>query len=227
VTQSNRRKEESHQMIRTLKFEISRFPETKRIAFIEELLSRKELMSIAFELIPTLGDKNQISKLKDQANALINTVSSDDPLLDELMRAVLGTYQKQDKDLISRYYVQFQEIRFIRVPIELYDIDMEIFLEAFEKCIENYPLDELCNYDAFLYLVARQDALEYLIKNLSFFPSHKMQIFCLAKSNHSTVKYNPSLKSKLLELAGLKESEIDLIKKRRISDYDKLKRHKC
>jgi hypothetical protein len=218
--QSVRNREEPTEMLRRLKTEVKSLPEQKRTAFIDELLSRKELMILAFELIPSFGDKGQILNLKKLAYVMINSEPPNYSILDSLMNAVVQSYQMEDKEIVTKYYVDFQESNFVKVPIELYEKDKTIFLQAFEKCIKLYPIDKLCDYDGLLFLIEDIDALTFLIENLSYFPARKLKIFCLAKANHSFASNDKRLKIKLLELAELKESEIDFIKKRRISDLN-------
>jgi hypothetical protein len=198
-----------------LKSEVGSFSQVKREALIDELLNLGGFETYACELIAKFGSDDQIQLIKTKAQSLIKQESTDN-ILNDYITLIIKTYQEQDILILRKYFIDYQKKQFIRVRGELFEIDRDLFLQAFSINLENYPIDKLCDYDGLLYMTNHLDALEFLIKNLPFTLSEKLKVFTLAKANHSYSDFDKKLKIRLIELSDLKKSEIELIKQNRL-----------
>ena len=194
-------KDSGFAMLERLIFDVRTFSQQKRIAFIEELLEREKLQYYACQLIPLFGDQRQVSELKNKASKLVDHDLVED-ILPAYFEAIIKLNTPDDLPLLTKYYLNYQDNWFLRIPTELYHINKDLFLKAFAKKLPNYPTDRMCEYDGLLYLTADVEALEYLILNLPDTLSDKLKKFALAKSKHSMVVHDEKLKQQLLNLAG-------------------------
>jgi len=194
-------KDSGSAMQERLIFEVGTFSEEKQIAFIDEMLERTNFVSYPCELIPLFGNQRQINEIKRRAAELIENNLTED-ILSIYLPAIIKTYAPSDLPLLTKYYLNYQNNYFFRIPIELYSIDKNLFIKAFTKYLHNYPLDKMCEYDGLLYLTKNVEVIEFLIQNLPMELSNKMKKFALAKSKHSIVNGNEKLKQQLLHLAG-------------------------
>ncbi len=215
-------KDGGYEKLRRLISEVRTFTVDKRKAFIDELIQFDNLRFYACALIKEFGTEEQVGLIKEKANELINT-NSNDSILNEYINVIISRFQSIDKQILTKYFIDFQKQRsdYLRVPGELYDTDKDLFLNAFRINIERYPIDQLCDYDGFLYLTQHLNALEFLVLNLPFSLSEKLKIFALAKVNHSVSDFDNKLKSRLIEISDLKKSEIESIKQNRLNSYKK------
>lgn len=187
-------------MLNRLKMEVQSFSRDKREAFINELLQRKNLEIFACELIPMFGTKSQVGEIKKRASEIIKFERFEE-ILPEYLNVVIKTFSPADLQLITEYYLNYQETLSFRIPSELYVINPELFLKAFAKYLQNYSVKTLCEYDGLLYLTSNINAIKFLIDELPHNLSFKMKCFAKKKSNHSIVLRDRELSEKLLKLA--------------------------
>lgn len=195
-------KDGGHAMLDRLIFDVGTFTQEKRIAFIDELLQRKNLEMFACKLIPMFGDKGQIAEIKKRANELVKS-NITDQILPDYFDVIFKTYKPEDLQLLKMYYLNYQDEIFFRIPTALFEVDRNLFLQAFTKYLPNYSVESICNYDGFLYLTNKVEAIEFLITNLPDVLSLKMRFFAKAKSKHSMVIRDKVLSEKLLKLIEL------------------------
>ena len=186
-------------MLDRLKMEVRSFSQDKREAFIDELLKRKNLVFFACELIPLFRNPSQIEEIKKRAKELIERERFED-ILPEYLNVIIKTFDPADIQLLNKYYLNYQETLPFRIPSELFEIDQQLFLMAFNKYLKNYSIESLCEYDGLLYLTYSPDAIEFLIAELPLELSYKMKSFAKKKSKHSMVVRNKELSEKLLKL---------------------------
>ena len=172
----------------------------KQLTFIDELLERKDLHSYACELIPAFGNSEQIDIIKKNANALI-IEKSEDVILSDYIEVIVKTFRPEDLPLLRSYYLNCGDASFYRIPVQLYEINKDLFLEAFSLKLKEMEVESICNFDGLLYLTNNIEALEFLIKKLDEEESFKLKKFALKKSKHSMVALRSGLKEKLLELS--------------------------
>lgn len=184
--------------LKDLKITLGSFPANKRINFIDELISRNNTL-IASELIELYGNSDQKRFIRNKLREWINSKS--ERYVGEIyVRTVLRTFEVSDLDLLRAY---FKEYRGLMIPFELYKIDKSLFLESFEKILNEVEDDRIYKYDGLLYLTSQLDILEFLIDNLSSIQSKRIQEFCKIKSRHSYIN-NENWKNELLRLANKK-----------------------
>jgi len=165
--------------VKHLKLEVKEFSKENRITFINELISRNHI-TIACELIPLFGDKNQKETIRDRFIQWIDS-NSKEPIGQQYISMILATYEESDKEVITKYFEEQRTIWFV-IPPELYKIDKPLFLKSFEKYLLRYDDEHLYNYDGLLYLTNHLEILEFLIDNLSKHQSERLKRFCLSKS---------------------------------------------
>ncbi len=192
-------KDGGREMLNRLKSEVWSFPQAKREAFIDELLKRRNRQFYTCELVPLFGNQRQVGEIKKRAQKLLERSSFEDAL-PEYVKVILKTFEPADIPLLTKYYLNYQESSGFRIPLELYDIDQQLFLRAFEKYLKGYSAEALCEYDGLLYLTANPDAIEFLIAELSLDLSSKMKSFAKKKSQHSMVIRNMELSERLMKL---------------------------
>lgn len=200
--------------------EVGSFPQKKRESFIDELLQLEKFEHYSCELISRFGSDKQIQLIKNKAKNLINLDSTDN-FLHDYIALIIRKYEEQDDFILKKYFIDYQIKETVWIPGELFEVNKDLFLKAFVIKIEQYPIDNLFDYDGLLYMISHLDALEYLIKNLPFTLSGKLKLFCLSKVNHPFSQHDKKLKNRLIELAALKPSEINMIKQIRLKDFNK------
>jgi hypothetical protein len=186
-------------MLDRLKSEVQSFTQDKREAFIDELLKRQNLALFACELIPLFGHQRQIEEIKKRAKKLIER-GRYERILPEYVTVILKTFAPSDLQLLTQYYLNYQKTPSFRIPSELFEINQELFLMAFNKYLMDYSVEGLCEYDGLLYLTDNPDAIEFLIAELPLELSSKMKSFAKKKSRHSIVVRNKELSERLLKL---------------------------
>jgi len=194
-------KDSGSAMLERLIFDVGTFSQQKRIAFIDELLENKKLQYYACQLIPLFGDQRQVCELKNRASKLVEQNLVED-ILPTYFEAIIKLSTQDDLPLLTKYYLNYQDNWFLRIPTELYHIDKDLFLKVFAKKLPDYPIDRMCKYDSLLYLTSDVEALDYLIHNLPDTLADKLKKFALAKSKHAMVVGNEKLKQQLLNLAA-------------------------
>ncbi len=107
--------------------EVKGFTQQKRIAFIDELLHRKNLAAYACELIPLFGNPHQRNEIKKRAIKLVRKGKSDQ-ILPYYLDMLIRTYEPDDLNLLTDYYLNYQDRIFFRIPTELFEIDQNLFL---------------------------------------------------------------------------------------------------
>ena len=183
--------------IKHLKNIVSEFNTEKKTSFIDQLILNDK-PEIASELIELYGSKSQKEFIRNQ---LLECIKRNDynMLSFSFLKTVINTYQEDDYNLLKLYYDK-QPLFNRVIPTELFDIDKNLFLFAFQKMIIQYPEYDIYEYDGLLYLTNRLDILEFLIDNLDNKHACQIQKFCKVKSSHSYINRD-DWKQKLLSLA--------------------------
>jgi hypothetical protein len=192
-------KDGGRDMLDRLKLEVQSFTKDKREAFIDELLKRKNLVFFACELIPFYGNQSQIAEIKKRAAKLIERGRFEE-ILPEYLKVIIKNFEPADIQLLNRYYLNYQDELTFRIPLDLFEIDQELFLNAFAKYLKNYSVEKLCEYDGLLYLTFNPDAIEFLIAELPLELSFKMKSFAKKKAKHLMVVRDKELSERLLKL---------------------------
>jgi hypothetical protein len=187
------------EMLGRLKSEVESFTQDKREAFIDELLKSKNLEFFACELTPLFGNQRQIAEIKKRAEKLIERGRFEE-ILPEYLKVIIKNFEPADIQLLNKYYLNYQASLTFRIPSELFDIDQQLFLNAFDMYLKNYSVETLCEYDGLLYLTVNPDAIEFLIAELPLELSSKMKSFAKKKSKHSIVVRDKELSERLQKL---------------------------
>jgi len=182
-----------------LKSEVQSFSQDKREAFIDELLKSKNLEFFACELTPIFGNQRHIAEIKKRAKKLIEGGRFED-ILPEYLKVIIKTFEPNDIQLLTKYYLNYQDSISFRIPSKLFEIDEQLFLMAFDKYLRDYSVENLCEYDGLLYLTANPDAIGFLISELPPELSSKMKSFAKTKSKHSIVARDKELSERLMNL---------------------------
>ncbi|MCZ4410370.1 hypothetical protein O3Q51_16255 [Cryomorphaceae bacterium 1068] len=186
-------------MLDRLKSEVWSFNAYKQEAFIDELLKRKNLLFFACELIPLFGNQRQIAEIKMRAKNLIERGRFEE-ILPEYLKVIIKNFEPADIQLLTTYYLNYQETLQFRIPSELFEIDQKLFLMAFDRYLRDYSVESLCEYDGLLYLTDNPNAIEFLISYLPLELSSKMKSFAKKKSKHSIVVRDKELSERLMKL---------------------------
>jgi hypothetical protein len=186
-------------MLDRLKSEVQSFDQDKQEAFIDELLKRKNLVFFACELIPLFGSQRQIVEIKKRAKKLIERGRFEE-ILPEYLKVIIKNFEPADIQLVTKYYLNYQETLQFRIPSELFEIDQKLFLMAFDRYLRDYSVESLCEYDGLLYLTDNPNAIEFLISYLPPELSLKMKSFAKKKSKHSIVVRDKELSERLMKL---------------------------
>src|SRR5690554_5126648 len=123
--------------------EVKSFTQQKRIAFIDELLHRKNLDAYACELIPLFGNHHHRNEIKKRAIKRVRK-SKSDLILTYYFDMLIRTYEPDDLYLLTDYYLNYQDRIVFRIPTELFEIDKDLFLHAFTKYFPNYSTYRIC-----------------------------------------------------------------------------------
>ena len=161
-----------------LQKEVGHWSVTKRVAFIDELLSRNHF-EYACELIVLFGTDDQKLLIREKLTEWIDSRSTE-MVSPVLIPAIIATFTENDSAILERYF-RDERTYGNRVPAELYDFDRELFLKSFERFLAHYDDERLYQSDGLLYLTKHLESLEFLVNKLSKVQAERMKGFCLSK----------------------------------------------
>lgn len=194
---SNKRFANGNEVLTYIKPAITGFNSDIKITIIDELF-RRNYVDFACEFIPIYGNDRQKQLIRVELGKWIDNEINDSNG-SVYINVILKTYKKSDYYLINNYFSEQRTIWFI-IPGDLFHVERNIFLSAFDKYLLKFKDDNFFKNGTFGGLVYYPDAIEFLINNLNKNQSNIIKKFCISK--FSVPYYNEEIKSNLLRLSN-------------------------
>jgi hypothetical protein len=158
-------------MLNDLLWTLKGFSDTKRIAFINELIEHNNLV-FACRSIPFYGSQRQKNILRFK---LISKIIFDrkNHIMHELALAILKTYKPRDYLLLKCYF--YVNIEFDSMVMQaLYEQDKVFFLSVFKNILRKTPNTYWLNVHV---LINNTDSRDFLKSNLTKIEMKKLEEF--------------------------------------------------